>query len=82
VPDADAVGAVAMVPVADGLHPLGGLVDRVGIGRWTTWFKPLAVDQVEGLTIIIAPSRFHADRIRSDYEQMLRQLYGEVEVRP
>ena len=83
LPDAEATADPAATPaVADDRHPLGGLVDRVGIGRWTTWFKPLLVERVEGLTIIVAPSKFHADRIRSDYEQMLRQLWSEIEVRP
>ncbi|WP_186002630.1 DnaA N-terminal domain-containing protein [Mycobacterium sp. KBS0706] len=72
-------------PVPDldtGVHPFGGLVDRVGIKRWSTWFRPLRLERDGDLKIVIAPSKFHADRIRADFEQLLREAWGEVEVRP
>jgi hypothetical protein len=69
-------------PPDTGAHPFRCLVDRIGIKSWSTWFKPLQLEREGDLQIILAPSRFHADRIRADFEQLLRELLGEIEVRP
>ena len=65
-----------------GVHPFGGLVDRVGIKKWSAWFRPLRLEQDGELKIVIAPTKFHADRIRAEFEPLIRQLWGEIEVRP
>jgi len=71
------------LPALDtGVHPFCGFVDRVGIKRWSTWFQPLQLERRGAVRIVIAPSKFHADRIRADFEQLLREAWGEVEVRP
>ncbi|WP_026872642.1 DnaA N-terminal domain-containing protein [Inquilinus limosus] len=72
----------AEAPPTPGVHPFAGLVDRVGIKKWSTWFRPLRLERHGELHIIVAPTRFHADRVRADFEQLLRQLLGEIEVRP
>ncbi|KGM35728.1 DnaA N-terminal domain-containing protein [Inquilinus limosus] len=65
-----------------GVHPFAGLVDRVGIKKWSSWFRPLRLEQEGDLRIVVAPSRFHADRVRAEFGPLLRQLWGEIEVRP
>jgi hypothetical protein len=65
-----------------GVHPFAGLVDRVGIKKWSTWFRPLRLERYGEVKIVIAPSKFHADRIRAEFEPLIRQVWGEIEVRP
>lgn len=65
-----------------GVHPFGGLVDRVGIKKWSAWFRPLRLEQDGELMIVIAPTKFHADRIRAEFESLIREVWGEIEVRP
>ncbi|WP_342239679.1 DnaA N-terminal domain-containing protein [Inquilinus sp. OTU3971] len=65
-----------------GVHPFGGLVDRVGIKKWSTWFRPLRLEGQGEVKIVVAPTKFHADRIRAEFEQLLREAWGEIEVRP
>jgi hypothetical protein len=57
-------------------------VDRVGIKKWSAWFRPLQLELQRDRWVVVAPSKFHADRVRADCEQLLRQLLGEIEVRP
>ncbi|MGK9234799.1 hypothetical protein KXS07_23830 [Inquilinus limosus] len=65
-----------------GVHPFAGLVDRVGIKKWATWFRPLRLERQGELQIIVAPTKFHADRIRTEFGELLRAAWGDIEVRP
>jgi hypothetical protein len=78
-PEAEPAPAIALD--ADH-HPFRGLVDRVGIGRWATWFKPLRLERDGELSVVIAPSKFHADRVRADFGTVLSDILGEMEIRP
>ncbi|MGO4124930.1 DnaA N-terminal domain-containing protein [Inquilinus sp. YAF38] len=82
VPAEEATGSRVPPEPDTAVHPFGGLVDWVGIKKWSTWFRPLRLERQGELQIVVAPTKFHADRIRAEFEQLLREAWGEIEIRP
>ncbi len=69
-------GSAAPPEPDTGVHPFGGLVDRVGIKKWSAWLRPLRLERHGEVQIVIAPTKFHADRIRAEFEPLIRQVVG------
>ncbi len=77
VPAEETTGSPAPPEPGTGVHPFGGLVDRGSASaKWSTRFRPLRLERQGELQIVIAPTKFHADRIRAEFEQLLREIVG------
>lgn len=81
--DADAEAAQAEPGRADPLSAaLRALRRMIGTDAWTSWIEPLIVVSVDP-PILEAPTRFHADYIRTVYAERLERLLGRgrIEIR-
>lgn len=54
------------------------LRDILGVAKWETWIKPLAVTVDDGTVVLEAPNRFNATWVTDNYTHQIREIANSV----